>query len=470
MALWGLTDTDLSKPKYLNRGQIVAINITDGGSEYAEAPAVTISAPAEGTQATAEAVISEDGVVVAVNIINPGAGYTEDDEVTVTFASGDAAATAVYHGAMYSDGTIYFVDREESTLVENRARGLTSPGWWLYTTYQDNAGNTRHKAELLVAVDVTAADAGDADDDIVVIDRGIFVTVAQNVVTIDDGGTGALAATASSKPAASLNLRWQINNGTWTDVTASAIYSGVTTNTLTITAPDYSLNGKQYRLKASATGFTTVYSAPITLTVTPATLSFVNTLDAVTSGTVGGTVSFDLRDDVATAPVSGLAVTYLWEKSDDGTTWTALTQPVDPAYYVTDILTADDNGDTIRCTVSRDGATSISTQSIILTETTLSFGEGGTFDAITNAPLGGTVSFDLTYDVVTSPVANMPVTYTWEKSDDSGATWSALTPTENPAYYTTGILTADDNGDIIRCTISRPDAVSISTQTTLVVA
>lgn len=367
MALWGLTDTDLSKPKYLNRGQIVAINVTDGGSEYAEAPAVTISAPAEGTQATAVAAISEDGVVVAVNITNPGAGYTEDDEVTVTFDSGDAAATAVYHGAMYSDGTIYFVDREESTMPENRARGLTSPGWWLYTTYEDANSNTRHKAELLIAVDVTASSAGDAEDDAILADRGITINVGTDI-TIDDGDTGTIEATVAINPAASINYRWQTYNGTtWTDVTASAMYSGVTTDTLTITAPDYSLDGQVYRLRASATGFDTVYSDSVTLAVTPTTLSFLNPFDATTNAVVGGTVSLDLRSDAVTSPIADLAVEYLWEKSDDaGVTWTALTQPVDPAYYTTDILTADDNNDIIRCTISRLGATSVSTQTTLV--------------------------------------------------------------------------------------------------------
>jgi hypothetical protein len=49
-----------------------------------------------------------------------------------------------------------FVDVEEAGVTANRAKGLKTPGWNLYS----NAGG-RHRSECLVAMKVSAADAGD---------------------------------------------------------------------------------------------------------------------------------------------------------------------------------------------------------------------------------------------------------------------------------------------------------------------
>jgi hypothetical protein len=54
-----------------------------------------------------------------------------------------------------------FVDLTEAGITANRAKGLKTPGWNLYHTYVDGAGNTRHKTEILIPMKVSAADAGD---------------------------------------------------------------------------------------------------------------------------------------------------------------------------------------------------------------------------------------------------------------------------------------------------------------------
>jgi hypothetical protein len=55
-----------------------------------------------------------------------------------------------------------FVDLTEAGVASNRAKGLKTPGWNLYSTYTDATGATRHKTESLVVMKVSAADAGDA--------------------------------------------------------------------------------------------------------------------------------------------------------------------------------------------------------------------------------------------------------------------------------------------------------------------
>lgn len=49
----------------------------------------------------------------------------------------------------------------EAEQTANRARGLKTPGWVKYVTYQDSEGNTRHKVETLVAMGTIAGDAAD---------------------------------------------------------------------------------------------------------------------------------------------------------------------------------------------------------------------------------------------------------------------------------------------------------------------
>jgi hypothetical protein len=65
---------------------------------------------------------------------------------------------------------IYFVDETEAQVAANKAIGINGAGWWRIRTYTDAQSVTRYKTELLVAMDVTAAVAGDAADDSVVAD------------------------------------------------------------------------------------------------------------------------------------------------------------------------------------------------------------------------------------------------------------------------------------------------------------
>lgn len=265
MALWGKLDNNVSKPKYLDRGQIVAVVVTDGGSGYVSAPAVTISAPASGTQATATATIT-GGVVTAVTITNPGAGYTAGDTITVSFDSGAATAEAVYHGAVYADGNILFVDREESQQAENRAKGLLSPGWWLYRTYTDAQSNVRHKSELLVAIDVPTATSGDAADDAVVVDRTIFISVQPEDQSVTEGNTATFSVTASVTPTAALSYQWEKQEGgagAWATIVGAT--SASYTTPVTVLADD---DGDNYRVVVSSSGATSVTSDAVELTVT----------------------------------------------------------------------------------------------------------------------------------------------------------------------------------------------------------
>ena len=54
-----------------------------------------------------------------------------------------------------------FGDLTEAGVTANRAKGLKTPGWNLYNTYTTADGRTRHIAEPLCVMKVTAVAAGD---------------------------------------------------------------------------------------------------------------------------------------------------------------------------------------------------------------------------------------------------------------------------------------------------------------------
>ena len=80
-------------------------------------------------------------------------------------------------GDSITDYQLIFVDSTEKDVASNKARGITGPGWWLYRTYTDVSGRTRHKAECLAFVHATAAAAGDDADDTVAADVIETITI-----------------------------------------------------------------------------------------------------------------------------------------------------------------------------------------------------------------------------------------------------------------------------------------------------
>ena len=94
-----------------------------------------------------------------------------------------------------------FVDSTEKDVASNKSRGITGPGWWLYRSYTDVSGRTRHKAECLAFVHATAAIFGDDADD----------TIAADVIETISIGTQPANQTTSSGAATSLLLQLHLH-------------------------------------------------------------------------------------------------------------------------------------------------------------------------------------------------------------------------------------------------------------------
>lgn len=161
--------------------------------------------------------------------------------------------------------TIVFVDETEAQLNENRQRGIDGPGWWAYFTYTDNAGNTRHKAEKLVALGNPDTNANETQaDDTIAADVASAVTITAqpaNVTNASTPFTGTFAVTTSTTGTpGTLTYQWQVQTPTgtrWANITNAGVYTGATTNTLTLTAAaKATYNGYKFRVKINSAGGT----------------------------------------------------------------------------------------------------------------------------------------------------------------------------------------------------------------------
>jgi hypothetical protein len=161
-----------------------------------------------------------------------------------------------------------FVDVTEAQQPANRSRGLNGPGWWLYNTYTDAQGTTRHKSELLVTIQETAANAGDRADDATAADAAYTITIGTqpaNQNTSGGGATFTVAATVTAGGGA-LGYQWQkktVGQTRWVNVNGS-------TASLALTGQLVANTGDQYRVKVTSAGG----AAEVTSDV--ATLTFVS--------------------------------------------------------------------------------------------------------------------------------------------------------------------------------------------------
>jgi hypothetical protein len=225
------------------------------------------------------------------------------------------------------DGQYIYIDDTEATIPANRARGLTAPGWWKYRTYTDASGDTRHKAEHLVAFKDAPTVLTDTDDryaaDAIVT---LSLSTVANQTTVGPAG------------------------GILTVDTIGAADVLRTAGTYTITASDYITD-------AVGTGatFTVVVngSGAATVTITGAGSGFaVDETITIDDADLGGGGAADLTFDVATVATGAATflVTatgtgskfYQWQtQTVTGTRWTNVTGGTSASLALTGLTTAD---------------------------------------------------------------------------------------------------------------------------------
>ena len=171
-------------------------------------------------------------------------------------------AEFVILGGDSNDYSLVFADSTEGSLAENKSRGIKSPGWWVYRTYTDAGGNTRHKSECVAALSVAAGTSGDLADDTIAADVASAVTITAqpaNSTSSSGGGTFTLSTSTTGTPG-SLAYVWQRQTATgkrWVNLAANTdtgtTYSNFTTATLTYASlGGTTLNGYKYRVKVTS--------------------------------------------------------------------------------------------------------------------------------------------------------------------------------------------------------------------------
>ena len=167
--------------------------------------------------------------------------------------------------------TVVFVDATEADLAENKARGVTGPGWWNFHTYTQS-GVTRTKAECLAVISNPEANSAESQsDDAIAADRGITIDNQPQAVSVTAPAAAQFVVAASLRGAAggTAGFQWSVSTDSganFFNVSNGGIYSGATASTLDISDSTV-LDGYQYRVVVSATGAASVTSDAVTITV-----------------------------------------------------------------------------------------------------------------------------------------------------------------------------------------------------------
>ena len=252
--------------------------------------------------------------------------------------------------------TIVYIDETEAALAQNKNRGLNAPGWWSYFTYNDSAGNPRHKAEQLVFIAGGEANSGEtqADDTL----AGDFIS------TVSISTQPANASVAATNTQAFSVVAVPTGEASAIDGAANAgNTAGRTAGTYTaIAATGGTGSGATVTLVVDANG-----AATATLVGKGGGYTDNDTLTLSRSGTYGGA-----SDVTVNVNGVGATVTYQWQVSTDGVNYADVSTGTNDttATYTTAATAAGDNGNKYRCVVgTSQGATPVISSAATLTVT-----------------------------------------------------------------------------------------------------
>ena len=237
--------------------------------------------------------------------------------------------------------TIVFIDDTEAQLAENKARGVSSPGWHSFYTYTDMHGKTRYKSELLVSIAGPEANASETQSD---------DTIGADITSVITPGTVANATTYAPSGAVA----------TFTSNGAADGSRTAGTYTVTDAAGNASGTGADFTVVVAANGTPTItlvsggtgYADNETITIADASLgggAGAAVVLTVTAATAAHTFSIS----GASSTGSGASLTYQWQKAESGSTnYADLSGKTSATLALTALTAAADNGDKYRCRIN----------------------------------------------------------------------------------------------------------------------
>ena len=235
------------------------------------------------TKAVPATVLSFDstavGVSLADNVISVGNQTVLINGSAVTYSRGGQTivtgltdgAVAYVHNVGPGMIKLYGTSAQAITGGATGLKALTVVGVGTHTLTAAD-GVTRNMIENIVPMKVSAATAGDVGvdgtDDALLFDRQVAITTQplQSAATVDlaNDANIVLAVVATALPGnTGLAYQWQEDGS---NISASGIYTNVTTATMTITGTTNNLAGKKYRCVVSATAAQDLTSSEVVAT------------------------------------------------------------------------------------------------------------------------------------------------------------------------------------------------------------
>jgi hypothetical protein len=258
------------------------------------------------------------------------------------------------------------------------------------------------------------------------------ITRSPSNQTVNAGNNTTFAVAVVGVPAPA--LQWQIStNGgtTWSNLTASATFSGVTNTTLAVTNATAAMSGDQFQcVAANAGGSGTSASAVLNVNFPPAF-----TLQPVS------TQALETANANFTVAASGFpAPSFQWQLSTDGgNTWSNLTDTgifsgSATASLTLGSVTNDASGDQFRCIASNSlGSVTSSAATFTVTPAAPAIQDN---DAISIFAYVGYAQ-----NVYVTATGTPTPAYQWQLSTNGGSTWSNLSDDNvNYSGTTTDIL------------------------------
>lgn len=241
-----------------------------------------------------------------------------------------------------------------------------------------------------------------------------------------------------------LTYQWQVNAGSgWSNVANAGIYTGATTNTLSLSGATAAVHNYQYRCEVGGTCVPGVISNNVTL--------IINTAPVVTTQPVNSTICSGVNTSFSVA-ATGTGLAYQWQ-INTGSGWSNIANTGIYSGATTNVLslsgaTTSSNGDQFRCVVS--GACSP-----VATSNIASLTVNG-LPAITNQPASSTIC-DGSNAGFTVAATGSGLNYQWQVNSGSG--WSNISNAGIYSGASTNALvltgaTTSANGFQYRCVVS----------------
>ena len=269
----------------------------------------------------------------------------------------------------------------------------------------------------------------------VTVEGPVSVTTDPVSTTICDGDNTSFTVVASEGNGGILMYQWEVSTdggSSWSNVVDGGIYSGATTDFLSLTGATAANDTYQYRVQVNTTECNAVTSAaatlsvegPVSISTQPANAAICEAEDAIFSVVASGG--------------SG-SLSYQWEESTDGgSSWTAISDGGIYSGTTTDQLmlsSVSTLNDTYQYRVQvNTGACSavVSSGATLTVEGPIDISAEPTASTIC---AGDNTSFSLTVSGGSGTLS-----YQWEESTDGGSSWTAISDGGIYSGATTGTL------------------------------